>query len=281
MYNNFSNNATSSFGNSLQSSQGAQASQGYQSNNSQNQGYQRQFQPVGNVQSFYSQPTSGNYTLGNNQSYTQSSNQGYNQRYNQDYNQSNNQSYNQSNNQSYNQAGMASSDSFHMANYRGNQTGHDAYLRSDSSTPSQYQPSSFQSAYSTYNGMNNQYTSNQNQPVSYTAMHQQPSITSQYGGSSLMSQQPSSHAYTSPNAFHTANYRGNQPGHDTYLRSETSSSSMQSSQPSYASQQQQGMQQFGYQQQGQQGTYQQSSQPYNQSFISAGLGQQYGNNYSN
>ncbi|MBP1961277.1 hypothetical protein [Paenibacillus aceris] len=277
MYNNFNNNATSSFGSSLQSSQGSQASQGYQSNNSQNQGYQRQYQPVGNVQSFYSQPTSSNYVLGNNQSYNQSYNQNSNQGSSQGYS----QRYNQDNNQSYNQAGMASTDSFHMANYRGNQTGHDAYLRSDSSTSSQYQPSSFQSAYSTYNGANNQYTSNQNQPFSYTAMHQQPSITSQYGGSSQMSQQPSSQAYTSPNAYHTANYRGNQPGHDSYLRSESSSSSMQSSQPSYASQQQQGMQQFGYQQQGQQGTYQQSYQPYNQAFSSTGLGQQYGNNYSN
>ncbi|UJF35239.1 hypothetical protein [Paenibacillus hexagrammi] len=51
-------------------------------------------------------------------------------------------------NQGYAQA--ASPEAYHTANYRGNQIGHDAYLRSDSQTPS-----SFQAGVSSY-GMNAQ-----------------------------------------------------------------------------------------------------------------------------
>ncbi|MEC0268463.1 hypothetical protein [Paenibacillus anseongense] len=269
MYNNFNNNGTSSFGNSsqgMQASHNNQASQGYQSNTSQYQGYQKQYQPVGYVQSFYTQPVSSS----TNQSFSQGYNQGSNQ------------------NQGYNQ-GYAATESFHMANYRGNQTGNDNYSRSDSSVSSHYQPSSFQSAYSTYNGMNNQsntITSNQTQPATYS--YSQPSITSHYTSSSQMNQQPTAQTYVSPNAYHTANYRGNQPGHDVYLRSDSSNPSAQSYsyQPSYAFQQ---STQQGYQQQGQQGPQgqagyqsyqQQNTQPYIQSISSTSMGQQYGNNSS-
>lgn len=267
MYNNFNNNGTSTFGNS---SQGIQTSQ----SNQASQGYQKQYQPVGLVQSFYTQPGSMSSTQGYGQVSNQSNNQGYNQGYNQN---------------------NAATESFHMANYRGNQPGHDNYLRSDSPVTSQYQPSSFQNAYSTYNGMNNQsnqFASNQSQPSNYS--YSQPSITSHYNNTSQMNQQPNAQTYVSPNSYHTANYRGNQPGHDAYLRSDSSTSSMQSYQPSYASQdstqqgyQQQGQQ--GYQQQGQQAQQgqsgyqsyqQQNTQPYNQTFSSIGMGQQYGNNSS-
>ncbi|MDD9270135.1 hypothetical protein ACFPES_24060 [Paenibacillus sp. GCM10023248] len=183
----------------------------------------------------------------------------------------------QSFNQSFNQ-GMASTESYHTANYRGNQPGHDAYLRSDSTTPSAYQPSSFQNAYSTYNsGRSNQFASTQYQPISYTAMNQQPFSTSQYSSSSAQSfnQQPFGQTAVSPNAYHTANYRGNQPGHDAYLRSDSTTTSQQSFQPSYASQQSaQGMSSY----QPQQSFYQQNAQASNQGFgsMGMGMGQQFG-----
>ncbi|NOV03305.1 hypothetical protein [Paenibacillus planticolens] len=254
MYNNANNNAASSFGNSTQ---GSQASQGYQNNASQYQGYQRQFQPVGYVQSFYSQPAS--------QSVSNNSAQGYNQ--------------------GYNQQGITSAESYHTANYRGNQPGHDNYLRSDSSTPTQYQPSSFQNAYSTYNGsnsQNSQFGSSQVQPITYMSS-QQPSITSQYGSSTQSNQQPYGQSNVSANAYHMANYRGNQQGHDAYLRSDSYTPSQQSYQSNYGAQQ--GTQFYGFQQQGQgqqgqQSYQQQNAQPYNQSFGSSGMGQQFGYNAS-
>ncbi|WP_238177931.1 hypothetical protein [Paenibacillus contaminans] len=117
-----------------------------------------------------------------------------------------------------------SAQSFHLANYRGNEQGHDSYLHSDSQTPaqsqyggagSQYQPSfmSGSSQYqSGYAGGNAQY-----QP-SFT------SVTSQYqpmtSGFAQYGQQAQNQQ-----SFHTANYRGDQQGHDNYLRSDSSTPS--------------------------------------------------------
>lgn len=114
-----------------------------------------------------------------------------------------------------------SAQSFHLANYRGNEQGHDNYLRSDSQTPaqsqfggaaSQYQPSfmsgQFQSGYA---GGTTQF-----QP-SFTSTSQYQPMTSGFAqyGQQAQSQQ----------SFHTANYRGDQPGHDSYLRSDSSTPS--------------------------------------------------------
>ncbi|MNI35473.1 hypothetical protein D3C73_894970 [compost metagenome] len=60
-------------------------------------------------------------------------------------------------NQSYGQS--ISPNAFHTANYRGDQMGHDNYLRSDSSTPAQQQAFNYQ-------GFNSQ---GQNQAQNYTS----------------------------------------------------------------------------------------------------------------
>lgn len=228
-------NRNTSFGNT---SQGFQASQGFQGNNVQNQGFQRQYQPIGSVQSFYNQSNAGQVNQGFNQGFNQGISQG---------------------------SQVTSQESFHTANYRGNQPGHDAYKRSESSMPAQQQQSSFQSGYSSFVPVSNQFASNQSQQFGFTAAQQQPFITSQYGGSIQSNQQ----AYVSPNAFHTANYRGNQPGHDAYKRSESSTPSQQSFQTG-----------FGSQQSMQQSNPQQSFQSFNTGFNNASMGQQSGYNSS-
>ncbi|WP_010498159.1 hypothetical protein [Paenibacillus elgii] len=76
---------------------------------------------------------------------------------------------------------------YHTANYRGNQQGHDAYLRSDSTQPAQSQF-----------GIG----------------------ASQFGASSFGAGQQYSQ-FQNPQSYHTANYRGNQQGHDAYLRSDS------------------------------------------------------------
>lgn len=141
--------------------------------------------------------------------------------------------------------------SFHTANYRGNTPGHDQQYRSDSNQPTQqygssqvtsqyrgqqraYQPVGYvQSVYgqnqqnrnqpysqaSSYSSFNqNQFTPAQSQFVpsqSQFASSYSP-IASSYGMASSQQQ------FASPQSFHTANYRGNQPGHDAYLRSDSS-----------------------------------------------------------
>lgn len=247
MYNNFNSYGASSFGNT---SQGAQSSQGFQGNNVQNQGYQKQYKPLGNVQSFYNQSNTGQFSQGPSQIQGQNQSQGYNQ--------------------------PASTESFHTANYRGNQQGHDAYQRSNFSMPSQQQPSNFQSGYSSNIPTNNQFISNQPQQFGYAAT-QQPFVSSQYGSSVQTYQQPYAQANVSPNAFHMANYRGNQPGHDAYKRSDSSTPSQQSFQSGFGTQQ--GIQQ-GTQQGIQQGIQQQGMQSVNTGFNNPGIGQQFGYNSS-
>lgn len=132
--------------------------------NSQYQGLNNKYQPIGYVQSNYNQSSIPSFT-NQYQNTTQ-----------------------------YSAFQSQSPQSFHTANYRGNQPGHDAYLRSDSSQPAQYQ----------------------------------------YGGASYSNQAQSSYgtqqfSQQSPQSFHTANYRGDQPGHDAYLRSD----SMQPAQSQY------------------------------------------------
>lgn len=172
MYNNFNNFGSSSFG---QSSQGG---------GSQYQGFQKQYQPVGYVQSFYG----ANAAQGHQGWGTQG----------------------------------ASSASYHTSQYRGNQTGHDNSLRSDSQHPSQHQTS-----FASYSGMNqaqNQFGSNQPQfgqqsQQQYGQQHQ-PYSSNQFGRA-VTGNQSYGQQWVSPTAYHTSQYRGNQSGHDNYQRSDS------------------------------------------------------------
>lgn len=198
---------------------------------SQYQGAQKQFQPTGTVQSFYNPSVGTANTTGWNQSQQSfhSANYKGNQMGHDQYlradsvqpsnvqSQAAGQKYgaissnigSYANYQSTGQMGYSTPQSFHTANYKGNQQGHDQYLRADSVQPSniqQYQTgygsAGFQSA-----GIN-QYQNQQNQQFQTQ--------------------------YQSPQSFHTANYRGNQPAHDQYLRADSvQPSNMQSSYQSW------------------------------------------------
>jgi len=140
-----------------------------------------------------------------------------------------------------------SASSFHTANYRGNQPGHDNYLRADSTNPSSssaFGASGFsaggfggQSAI----GQSQQYGSAQsfhtanyrgNQPGHdnyLRADSTNPSSSSAFGASGFSGQSAIGQSqYGSAQSFHTANYRGNQPGHDNYLRADSTNPSSSS-----------------------------------------------------
>lgn len=161
------------------------------STQSQYRGVQKQYQPAGQVQSYY-QGTGQNM----NQFPTSTGSQSF---------QNQNQNY-QNQGQIGQQTQFASPEQFHSTNYRGNQAGHDSYLRSDSVNPSQSQfgmggQTGFQNAGQM--GMNNQFG---------------------FQGQGQMAQQNQAQFAgfnPSTNQFHTANYRGNQPGHDSYLRADS------------------------------------------------------------
>jgi hypothetical protein len=143
---------------------------------------------------------------------------------------------------------------FHTANYRGNQPGHDQSLRGDSSQPSMmgtgggqvvsqyrgmqrtFQPTGpVQSFYnqnpyaqqSQFVGPNAYQTSayRGNQPGHDQYLRADSTQPSGYrGGVGVvqgMSQVQQGQTFVSPNSFHTANYRGNQPGHDQTLRADS------------------------------------------------------------
>jgi len=133
---------------------------------SQQQRAQSQFQPTGLVQSFYN-PARVNRTssFGQNQI-------------------------------SANQFQSANQQSFHAANYQGNQQGHDQSLRADSQQPANAQ--SFQSFHSA-NYKGNQ----QGHDQSLRADSQQPANAQSF------------------QSFHAANYQGNKQGHDQYLRADS------------------------------------------------------------
>jgi len=107
-------------------------------------------------------------------------------------------------NQSYNTP-YQTTQSFHTANYRGSQPGHDAYLRSDSTQPAQSQYGIGATSFSSSAPYVSSVNSNFGQSFSSNAYAQ--------------SQQ---NQFQSPQSYHTASYRGNQPGHDSYLRSDSS-----------------------------------------------------------
>ncbi|PYI54431.1 hypothetical protein [Paenibacillus flagellatus] len=136
---------------------------------SQYRGIQKPYQPVGLVQSQYGQ----NQSFGTSTQYQPTS-----------------------------AFGAQSTNAFHTANYRGNQQGHDNYLRADSTNPSQFGGSAAGASFGTI------------------------SQSSQFGiGSSAFGGGASSYQNQNPNAFHTANYRGNQQGHDNYLRADSTNPS--------------------------------------------------------
>lgn len=90
---------------------------------------------------------------------------------------------------------MYQSEQFHTSNYRGNQAGHDNYLRSDSQSPNSFGMG--QNVTSQYKGMQKSF-----QPTGQ--------VTSVYGQQNQ-----------NPGSFHTASYRGDQPNHDNYLRADS------------------------------------------------------------
>lgn len=124
----------------------------------------------------------------------------------------------------YNQNQFVSPNSFHTANYRGDQPGHDSYLRSDSATTaqSQYGGGANASNYNTNSSFSNLNTN------SVGTSGYGSSYGSQYGQVQQQNQQNQQNQqsygqsqFVAPNSFHTANYRGDQPGHDNYLRSDS------------------------------------------------------------
>ena len=154
-----------------------QQQQNYQTSTTQPQyrGMQRQYQPAGQVQSYY-QGSGQSMSPSTNFQSTSFPNQG----------------------QIGQQTQYASPEQFHGTNYRGDQAGHDNYLRADSVNPSQF-------------GI---------QGLSQGEMQFQPQ-----GQFSQQNQFQSAGFNPSTNQFHTTNYRGNQPGHDSYLRADSTNPS--------------------------------------------------------
>jgi uncharacterized SAM-dependent methyltransferase len=202
---------------------------------SQYKGIQRSFQPTGQVNSVYGQqnqnpasfhtssyrgdqPNHDNYLradstqpsqtgfsgVNSSVNYGFTSNAGYGSSYGQNQQSQQNQQ---------NQAQYVSPNSYHTANYKGDQANHDAYLRSDSFQPTQGQ---FTSAYG-QSSIPQQYKT---QTQSFT--------TGSYGMNSGFANNQQSYGqqqFVSPNSFHTANYKGDQQNHDAYLRSDSAQTS--------------------------------------------------------
>lgn len=91
---------------------------------------------------------------------------------------------------------------YHLSNYVGNRQNHDASLRADSTKPSNYAMAATQQNFAPISSM--QGMSGFNTAATATQMS---------GG------------YQNPNSYHTANYVGNQPNHDSYLRADSTSPS--------------------------------------------------------
>lgn len=163
---------------------------------SQYRGFQQKFQPTGPVQSFYqgSAPATQFQPSFQNQYQTAG----------------------------VQQPQFVNQQSFHASNYRGNQPGHDNYLRADSMNPSGVQTNQFHGANYRGNqpGHDNYLRADSVNPSSYTA-----GFSSQTGGYSAGISGINQYQAQSPQSFHTANYVGNQPGHDNYLRSDSTNPS--------------------------------------------------------
>jgi hypothetical protein len=201
--------------------------QQYQGNvASQYQGFQRQYQPVGNVQSFY----------GQNQNQQQQS--------------------------------------YHTANYRGNQAGHDAGLRGDSFSPSQQGFGGQSMSQTNYGGLSYGVRGNQQAYSANNNVGQQFGFNNAYGGSRQTGAMSMSSygqgANPSAASYHTANYRGNQPGHDAGLRGDSFSPSQQGGF---------GMQQSGFGQSANYGSFSYGARGNEQAYSSVNnVSQQFGSN---
>jgi len=190
--------------------QNAQQQFGFGNAASQYRGLQTRYQPVGYVQSQYQSSAQSSSQYASPSAYHTSSYRGNQQDHDAYLRSDSNQpaqsfasssfasqapsynfsSYGAQQQQSFGQQqqayGQPSFQSYHTANYRGDQPNHDSHLRSDSSQPAQHQ---FGASFASYG--------------------------SQFGASQQFSQ-PQAQSY------HAANYRGNQQGHDNYLRSDSS-----------------------------------------------------------
>jgi hypothetical protein len=173
----------------------------YNQNSSQGQsqygGMQRTFQPSGFVNSVYNQGQNSNF----------------------------------GGNQQQQQQQFSNPQSFHTAQYKGNQQGHDAYLRADSINPSQQgQYGSYQNQFGgqqgqmgsqqkQFSGQQGQMGSQQNQfgRSSYGTTTPSQGFNNSSFGSSSYSNNPSMNTQS----LHTSNYRGNQQGHDANLRADS------------------------------------------------------------
>ncbi|MDF2722911.1 MAG: hypothetical protein K0Q59_2586 [Paenibacillus sp.] len=114
--------------------------------------------------------------------------------------------------------------SFHTSNYRGNQPGHDQALHSDSNQPTfrsstGYGAASFQGTQSAHTNQwaqsNQAFQTNQPYPTNQSFQTTQPYSSNQQ--------------FQTAQTFHTSNYKGNQPGHDQAIRSDSSQPSSFSS----------------------------------------------------
>lgn len=134
------------------------------------------------------------------------------------------------------QAQFVNQQSFHAANYRGNQPGHDNYLRADATTPTNAQFAGGQYGIQAGVSTNQFHTANYrgNQPghdnyLRSDSMNPSSSqgfaagTTAAYGTGTIGG--ISQYQAQSPQSFHTANYRGDQPGHDNYLRADSTNPS--------------------------------------------------------
>lgn len=180
---------------------------------------QARFQPTGYVQSYYqgmSPIAAGSYS-GSTYPASTFQNQGYNQAQS-----------------GFGQSQFTGTESFHAANYRGNQPGHDNYLRADSINPSGSFASGYgqagigatrfqgTEAYHTANYRGNQLGHDQYLRADST----NPSTSGISGGmgsaySTGYGAVPSQYQAQNPQSYHTAGYVGNQAGHDNYLRADS------------------------------------------------------------
>jgi len=164
------------------SSFGASSFGSTQNVTSQYRGFQRPFQPTGIVSSVYGQPN-------NNTGLTNPT-----------------------------QSQFTNTQAYHTANYRGDQQGHDNYLRADSVQPAQSQ---FGGVSSIGMGSSNFGTTSGAIGSSYGIGSSSYGATSPTVGSSFGAQNQGQGQYTSTQSYHTANYRGDQEGHDNYLRADS------------------------------------------------------------
>jgi len=105
--------------------------------------------------------------------------------------------------------------SYHTANYHGNQPGHDASLRGDSQHPAQ---SGFRSSFGTgspFGGSQMGVGMGAAAPIQAASQFQ-----SQFQNQMNNSMQ---NQFSSPQAYHLAHYKGNQPNHDQSLHADAQS----------------------------------------------------------